>query len=1107
MNAFYNSRLIIARSNSVMPSPEAAKTQDLVSNLLQTTNPVDTLTLIKVFGFFLLEKENCVERHLKMDIFKCNLETYLGTTEYRETRDEVLELFNHNPLYFLRFGLNLVCDFTQFCSVINSCGFNFRDKQIAFLALVILILETETYPIDSLSFIKISRDLSNAGFQNTMTIHHLDRIVQSLLDWQFQGSSKIKKKQAIIQKSENYAFTISDKIKHELAITSLEDQLKAACLIYSNLDKNGQEILSILGQNLIQMPFSKRTIQEKIRTCDDIMSMIQLTEPLDFLCYHIRDKNYVYKRRENEINRGKSEIRKTDADLECGISFSIFTSMVKQDDRLLIAFPSPLFIKKWTLDSMLSHINVCFLVQSEYEKELLSFQFGGKLDTKKYPKVTQIDIKTITDIEQEVLFQQHFTKVIIFAGQQESFQKKRSINRDKKKNSVLAADIEKNTTQEIRTNCKESLIKLNYYITNSNTIISVFCLCSEFSFYYKDLFSRAFAETKTFNFNKIFLLPDHLPDIAGPKQKCFWIAEKNKGIKTKTELIKTYFVQQQAYRFSAITQLEPTKTFYWEDFLKGDISLRKSFTSIERNDGKPNFALEKTQSVNRKSCEEIAITKEIFAYYTKSYLPQAGKFRVYVYLKDENKKKISSSIRRKDFAQTENIISWITNEYPMTAKYSRDSNALGKTEIRDIIVKEYCKRLKNKSISLKSLLFVYKNQIIEETGVTENELKLVEYLVFSNNILGNSIIDEVSAETISEYVMNEKSYSKISKRTCIEVFSLLLDFAVKNGNCITNEFAEIARGIKREGAMTAYLRSTLAQKTFSRDEDQQLLLYIKNRLSQNEDIYIGVLIKFLTGLETSAILSLLWEDFYLVERFNFYQLHIYQQFSQRQKKVVTLKNITDYRCIPCSDFLTTELITLYQKKAKNRDFKKTDFIVSDSETNGKIPVAHDSLRKRIKDSIKIVKGTLDDVDIDQESTCITRWYAGDILRENFKFMATDFANFTPDEIAYILGNQTDTTAAQHYIDFKNEISQLLLYVKMRRIDAITSTNKEFFAEPQRGTLSSGTKKVFSENSCKNPLYVNLVSKRSSSTIDFSISAKARYGLNIQVVTSNKEEGK
>lgn len=355
--------------------------------------------------------------------------------------------------------------------------------------------------------------------------------------------------------------------------------------------------------------------------------------------------------------------------------------------------------------------------------------------------------------------------------------------------------------------------------------------------------------------------------------------------------------------------------------------------------------------------------------------------------------------------------------------------------------------------------------------------------------------------------MNEKSYSKINKRTCIEVFSLLLDFAVKNGNCTTNEFAEIARGIKREGAMTAYLRSTLAQKTFSKAEDQQLLQHVKNKLSQNEDIYIGVLIKFLTGLETSAILALRWEDFYLVERFNFYQLHIYQQFSQRQKEVVTLKNITDFRCIPCSSFLTTELVSLYQKKAKNKSFKETDFIVSNSETNGKTPVTHDSLRKKIKNSIKIVKGTSDDVDIDQESTSVTRWYAGDILRENFKFMATDFANFTPDEIAYILGNQTDTTVAQHYIDFKNEISQLLLYVKMRRIDATISTNKEFFAEPQRSTLSSGTEQIFNENNCKNPLYVNLVSKRSSSSIAFSISAKARYGLDIQVITSEKEEGK
>jgi hypothetical protein len=63
-------------------------------------------------------------------------------------------------------------------------------------------------------------------------------------------------------------------------------------------------------------------------------------------------------------------------------------------------------------------------------------------------------------------------------------------------------------------------------------------------------------------------------------------------------------------------------------------------------------------------------------------------------------------------------------------------------------------------------------------------------------------------------------------------------------------------------------------------------------------------------------------------------------------------------------------------------------------------------------------------------------YQGDIFRISFQAWAQSCSKLTGDEVNYLLGNNPTTTFGQHYCDFANNSSQLVMHTKLRRMDCI-----------------------------------------------------------------------
>lgn len=121
-------------------------------------------------------------------------------------------------------------------------------------------------------------------------------------------------------------------------------------------------------------------------------------------------------------------------------------------------------------------------------------------------------------------------------------------------------------------------------------------------------------------------------------------------------------------------------------------------------------------------------------------------------------------------------------------------------------------------------------------------------------------------------------------------------------------------------------------------------------------------------------------------------------------------------------------------------------------------------------------------------------YHGDIIRQNFRFWATEAAKLNTDELSYLLRNKPSTTLGCYYCDFLNDASQLMLQVKLNRIDAILHNCP---SKGKKHTLHVSTNcnfKTEAEEGVKKRILLEISSK-SETNIELSINSQ--YGVTIE----------
>lgn len=388
----------------------------------------------------------------------------------------------------------------------------------------------------------------------------------------------------------------------------------------------------------------------------------------------------------------------------------------------------------------------------------------------------------------------------------------------------------------------------------------------------------------------------------------------------------------------------------------------------------------------------------------------------------------------------EDIIHWLEWEYPLDiivkrtsvkSKTSADANANTVVSIREEISRRYCEFLKGKNIALKTLWYLYPN--LEDAYSKASYQILCEMMTTA---IGQKRVGDLSAEECERLLISvypDLSHDEMWARFAI--ISTAIDMAVTYGYCETNDLRQALRQARRKDKLFTQVRRALAKTHFLKKEFQQAYNFCMDKLSEGNVGYLGVLIRLITGLESSIVCALRWSDMIYRPDFDFYSFIIMRQVDN-DGNIIGFRDAEDYLCFPISKNL---LHILLQCKEKAGRIREEDCIVG-THLPGAIrksitPKVLNELTRTMITAIGISerKVLLTDPDLGHRETDLNK-YHGDFVRENFRFWAIHSGKMNPDELAYLLRNKPHTTLGTFYCDFLNDASQLMLQIKLNRIE-------------------------------------------------------------------------
>ena len=129
-------------------------------------------------------------------------------------------------------------------------------------------------------------------------------------------------------------------------------------------------------------------------------------------------------------------------------------------------------------------------------------------------------------------------------------------------------------------------------------------------------------------------------------------------------------------------------------------------------------------------------------------------------------------------------------------------------------------------------------------------------------------------------------------------------------------------------------------------------------------------------------------------------------------------------------------------------------------------------------------------------------YNGDIIRENFRFWATEAGKFNADELSYLLRNKPVSTLGCYYCDFLNEASQLILHVKLNRMEAVIAGHPN--AGVKKHLFSAVSTHQFEtaiDPKSRKMVLMEIFAKKDTHV---SIEVNSQYGVSCNIKESGKE---
>lgn len=815
-------------------------------------------------------------------------------------------------------------------------------------------------------------------------------------------------------------------IKNQLEL-SVEQQF---ALCYRFFVENKQAKDYVVEERLCCFFKIKKGVERK-KLFQKVLQLMAKIPPLDTLAA-------LSVRRRAPRRKGKETtelyFKPNDVPLESSLIYALFTSTVGPADcvegGVTILLPSVFFVRKWLRDPMLRKKQVCFVFENPDVCGTLAFHYHES--TYGRPVGNNVSFLSLADWSNQIL--------------------KGSIEMEK--TQILAFFC------GVPINVQNSIYKLLYH---QGKHMELFLILGSHEFEQaRSPFSEALNDPH-FHFRAIELLPQGINNSAFPRRKMIvWAeitdqpdAEKRKILLSADTLNTDLKTQAVARDVAQPVEAEPenlislyasVRQLYEQEILSRDSAGKKR---------SPAFSYPFTPDITiwcSKTYPKHNHGRPRLEAYFCEVTPEGKADRGFT---DRGAVLIETKKRIVKLSDSE-ITSWLNMTYPFS--YVRERTSEKKQEltqyyysIRENAIEYYTKVLSGENLAIKTFWYLYPNL---KDLFPERDYTMLNTMVMMTEI-GWLRVQDVQAEEVEEILQNSfpnDSEARLYQRFLI--VSKVIDRAIELEYCETNPLAQVIQDVKKRDKLFAQVRRALTKKHFTQRELQEVYRIAASRLHEGKLEYIGVILRLMTGLSANVICGLKWKDLLTIEDYGIKKLVITRQALNDGSATKGFESLEDYLCFPCSDILERHLEEAFWLTRKlypaYSSFDEWPIVrqveVVHKRGGGKVLFAPRELEVLCRQLIKELElpdwiVTIPDQGEGTKETNLNT-YGGDFFRENFRFWTLSFVGMTNDETAYLIGNTPETTFGRYYCDYLNDVSQYLLYMKLRRMDSILAENEE-----------------------------------------------------------------
>ena len=313
-----------------------------------------------------------------------------------------------------------------------------------------------------------------------------------------------------------------------------------------------------------------------------------------------------------------------------------------------------------------------------------------------------------------------------------------------------------------------------------------------------------------------------------------------------------------------------------------------------------------------------------------------------------------------------------------------------------------------------------------------------------------------------EIIAKERNLNSAEKQQCYEALEVLFDRFEKMGLCEDNPAFPLVEAYHQKRSTEDKIREALTKKSFTMQEMQKIYQYLQEKIAagNDENVYLGVIMRLLTGLKSSVLCALQWQDICEIPGTGAHQFLIYKQAAATGTDVNFLTKRTEYRRFPVPTMLYRLLMEYREKfeeglKKNNsvRSLKKTDYILAsqkDLKENGSCQFLHprrlikagnEAIRNLGFKNVEIYIPKSSNDDEDEKQTIDLGHYHGDIFNTNFRFHLKHDCCMLQSEENHLMGLTQKETFAKHYLDYNHDMKQLQMLEKMNRIEPLLVSKK------------------------------------------------------------------